>query len=185
MKNVQDTQIIKMSSKKEAMAFELWKQKESERCKELQRQDMRIFIEKIGSQWSAQQSKVSKEWSEKESAIADGFNKIGLVVSDYKNAVAEKQALEKQLRQLDQEIDQLKRGPSENNRQQRLTNINALRLEIEKLTDELSKSDQQLREANEKKAKYKRRFCEASQIVRELEEEEAKRKQRRRLRMNH
>ena len=67
-------------TKKEMIALENWKQKETERMRALQRQEMKIFIDKIASQWSAQQTRVSKEWEEKENSIMDGFTKIGNVI---------------------------------------------------------------------------------------------------------
>lgn len=171
-----------MSSKKEALAFELWKQKETERCREIQRQDMKIFIDKIASQWSTQQSRVSKEWEQKETEIMDGFNKLGNLICECRSAVAEKQTLEKQLKTLEIEKDSLKKGPSDKDRQERLVRINGLRIEIQKLEDELTKTDAELRAANEGKNRYKRLLLEANKVVHEMEEEENRRKQRRQCR---
>ena len=169
-------------TKKEMIALENWKQKETERMRALQRQEMKIFIDKIASQWSAQQTRVSKEWEEKENSIMDGFTKIGNVICQYKDAVAEKQNLEKQFRDVEAENDRLKKIPTDNTRQERLLRINELRLEIQKLEDELTKADAELRAANEGKNRYKRLLLEANKVVHEMEEEEAKRKQRHKMR---
>ena len=174
-----------MSSKKEALAFELWKQKETERCREIQRQDMKIFIDKIAAQWSAQQSRVSKEWEQKETEIMDGFNKLEKLICECKSAVSERQTLEKQLKILEIEKDQLKKGPSDKERQERLVRINGLRLEIQKLEDDLTKADAELRAANEGKNRYKRLLLDANKVVHEMEEEELKRKQRHQARKSH
>ncbi|OHT03907.1 coiled-coiled tumor supressor protein [Tritrichomonas foetus] len=144
---------------------------------------MKIFIDKIATQWASQQNKVSKEWEEKEASIMEGFTRIGTVICEYKNAVAEKQTLEKQLKSVELEHDHLKKVPSDSARQERLVRINSLRLEIQKLEEDLTKADAELRAANEGKNRYKRLLLQANKTVHEMEEAEAKRKQNQKRRV--
>lgn len=159
---------------KDAANFEVWKQRETQRVRNLQNQEIAILIDKIRKQWTAQQGKVSKDWEEKESRIFEGFSRIETVVSDFKAAVNERKALEKQLRSLEQDNDQLKQVPTDTTRQERLLRINNLRLEIQQLEEDLTKADAELRVANEGKNRYKRLFLESNNVLREMVEEEKK-----------
>lgn len=161
-------------SKKNAVSFEVWKQKETQRMKSIQRQEMEILIDKIRKQWTAQQAKVSKDWEDKEAKIFEGFSRIENVVCEFKAAVSERQQLEKQLEALEAENDQLKQVPSDAPRQERLMRINNLRLEIQQLEEDLTRSDAELRAANESKNRYKRLFLESNKVLHEMVEEEKK-----------
>lgn len=161
-------------SSKDIASFEVWKQRETQRVRALQKQEIAILIDKIRKQWAGQQGRVSKDWEEKESKIFEGFSRIETVVTDFKSAVAERKQLEKQLRSLEQDNDQLKQVPTDTTRQERLLRINNLRLEIQQLEEDLTKADAELRAANEGKNRYKRLFLESNNIVREMVEEEKK-----------
>jgi hypothetical protein len=159
-------------SKRDAAAFEIWRQKEVERMKSLQRQEMGVLIEKIRKQWGAQQARVTKEWEDKESRIFDCFTKIETAVCEFKATNAECQNLQKQQRALEQENDELKQVPADAARQERLVRINNLRLEIQQLEGNLTKVDAELRVANESKNRYKRLFLESNSVLSEMLEEQ-------------
>jgi hypothetical protein len=157
---------------KEAAAFEAWKLKEVERLRELERKELGILVEKYKTQWGAQQTRITREWEDKEAKILESFTKIEAIVCEYKTATAERQSLRKQLEALEQENDQLKQIPIDNTRQERLVRINNLRLEIQKMEDDLTKSDAELRAANESKNRYKRLFLESNRVVTEMVQEQ-------------
>jgi hypothetical protein len=170
-------------SGKEAAAFETWKQREGERMRAAQRQEMGILIDKIRRDWAAQQARVSRDWEAKESRILEGFTKIETVVREFQSTNAERQALEAQLLAIEQENDELKKVPPDSTRQERLVRINNLRLEIERLEGDLTRADAEVRAANESKNRYKRLFLESNSILNEmLQEQKLKQKQKARLR---
>jgi hypothetical protein len=162
-----------MSERKKAAALEAWKQREGERARIQSQQEMGILIDKIRSQWSAEQSKASREWEEKEAQIITGFGKIETAYCKLKAAMAERQTLEQQLKVLTAENDQLKQLPSiDTTRQERLVRINNLRLEIRQLEEELTKTDAEFRSAVESKNRYKRLFLESNKILQSILQEQ-------------
>jgi hypothetical protein len=167
-------------SKKDADAFEIWKQKEVERLKARQRQEMGILIDQIRKQWNAQQARIIKEWEEKEARIFECFTKIETAVCEFKTTAAENKALQKQLEALQQESSALKQAPPDAARQERLVRINNLRLEIQRLEDALTTADAELRAANESKNRYKRLFLESNTVVNEMVEDQKPKNRRRR-----
>jgi chromosome segregation ATPase len=159
-------------SGKEAAAFETWKQREGERMKAAQRQEMGILIDKIRRDWAAQQARVSRDWEAKEGRILEIFTKIETVIGEFKAANAERQTLEAQLQALEQENDELKKIPPDSTRQERLVRINNLRLEIERLEGDLTRADAEVRATNESKNRYKRLFLESNTVLNEMLQEQ-------------
>lgn len=161
-------------SKKEAQ-FEIWKQKEIERMRIIQQEELSNIVNQIKKQHAVQQEKYESDWQIKEKSIEECFSKIGNVICDYQKANAERQELEKQLQTLEAENDQLKAVPVDNARQGRLVNIRALKQEIEQLEDELTKSDAQLRTLNDDKNRYKRLYLSATKALQEMMEVQKRR----------
>lgn len=157
---------------REQAAFELWKRKETQRVQSQQRQEMGVLFDKIKKQWAGQQLKVMKDWEESEGRVLEGFEKIETAASELRNVTSEKQGLERQLKSLEQENNQMKQVPADTNRDSRLVRINNLRLEIQQLESDLTSNDAKLRVANESKNRYKRLFLESTRVVQELVEED-------------
>lgn len=161
-------------TKKEAQ-FEIWKQKESERMRIIQQEELTNVVNQIKKQHALQQEKYEADWQRKERDIEECFSRIGNVICDYQKANAERQDLEKQLASLEAENDKLKVVPADDARQTRLVNIRSLRLEIKKLEEELTESDAQLRKLNDDKNRYKRLYLEANKVLQEITENQKKR----------
>jgi len=162
-------------SGREVPGFERWRQREAQRSRAMQQQELGVLMDQIRRRWTEQQAKVSKDWEDKEARVFDIFSRIESVVVEFKAAAGERQELERQVGALELENDQLKQVPADTSRQERLVRINGLRLEIQQLEDGLTRADAELRAANESKNRYKRLFLESSGVLRTMAEEEKRR----------
>lgn len=161
-------------TRQEAAAFEAWKTKETERARQAEQHELRALGEKLEADAAAKRAKISKDWDDKDARIANSFARIETMITDYLSAAQERKSLQRQLETLEHDNDQLKQIPVDNSRQERLVRINNLRLEIQKLEEDLTRSDAELRAANESKNRYKRLFLESNKVVAEMVQEQQK-----------
>jgi len=153
------------------VAFEQWKITETERIRNIQKQELAIIVEKIRKEWMGTSTKVQKSWNEKESQIENSFSQLQTVICEYENALSEKKNLETTIKDLEEELEQLSRPPPDDGKQERLSRINSLRLEIQKLEEDITEADTELRETTNSKNRYKRLYLQSIKSLKEMSED--------------
>lgn len=166
-----------VSHKKAAFEFERWKQEEATRIANYKQEELNVLLSKIKKEWQKIVNHATKEWEQKENATQDEFSQLEALIQEHQNLMDEKSDLQKQINSMEREIERVRTPVVDPAREERLTRINTLRFEIEKLEKQLTEETANLEEVVASKNKYKKLYIEATTTLQQLKKSMKKKNQ--------